>query len=132
MLQDPAPRRPLSPGERWGGLGLSLLLLGLFVADMLAPFEPRKLALPLLLLFPLSQPTQMQKMVLLPALMPLPLLPTATAAALPPRATAVATKTLAATAKAGAQTTINNELKVAAATATITATMTVMTTTIKT
>jgi hypothetical protein len=44
----------------------------------------------------------------------------------------VATKTPAATAKAGAQTTINNQLKVAAATATITATMTVMTTTIKT
>jgi hypothetical protein len=37
-----------------------------------------------------------------------------------------------ATAKAGAQTTINNELKVAAATATITVTMTAMTATIKT
>ncbi|MCA9532676.1 MAG: tetratricopeptide repeat protein [Myxococcales bacterium] len=51
MLHDPAPRRPLSPGERWTGLGLSLLLFGLFVADVLSPFEPRKLAFPLLLLF---------------------------------------------------------------------------------
>jgi hypothetical protein len=51
MLHDPAPRRPLSPGERWAGLGLSLLLFGLFVADLLSPFEPRKLAFPLLLLF---------------------------------------------------------------------------------
>ncbi len=39
-------------------------------------------------------------------------------AVLPPGATAVATKTPAATAMAGAQTTINNQLKAATATAT--------------
>jgi hypothetical protein len=60
------------------------------------------------------------------------LLATATAAVLPPRAATVVTKTPAVTAKAGAQTKINNELKVVAATATITATMTAMTMTIKT
>jgi hypothetical protein len=57
---------------------------------------------------------------------------TATAAALPPRAAAVAMKTPAATVMAGAQTTINNQLKAAGAMATITATMEVMRTTIKT
>lgn len=51
MLHDPAPRRPLSPGELWGGIGLAALLFGLFIADTLTPFEPRKLAFPLLLLF---------------------------------------------------------------------------------
>jgi hypothetical protein len=43
---------------------------------------------------------------------------------LPPRATAVATKTPAAIVMAGAQTTINNQLKLAAAMATETAMMT--------
>ncbi len=57
---------------------------------------------------------------------------TATAAALLPHTAAVTTKTPAATAKAGTQTKINNELKVAAAMATIIETMTAMTTTIKT
>ena len=51
MLHDPAPRRPLSPGELWGGIGLAALLFGLFIADTLLPFEPRKLAFPLVLLF---------------------------------------------------------------------------------
>jgi hypothetical protein len=51
MLHDPAPRRPLSPGELWGGIGLAALLFGLFIADTLVPFEPRKLAFPLVLLF---------------------------------------------------------------------------------
>jgi hypothetical protein len=49
----------------------------------------------------------------------------ATTAVLPPRTAAVATKTPAATAMAGAHTTINNYLKEAAATATETGTMTV-------
>ncbi|MEZ4327433.1 MAG: site-2 protease family protein [Polyangiales bacterium] len=51
MLYDPAPRRPMSPGERWTAGGFLLLLFGLFIADVLVPFEPRKLAFPLLLLF---------------------------------------------------------------------------------
>ncbi|MBK6810439.1 MAG: site-2 protease family protein [Sandaracinaceae bacterium] len=51
MLHDPAPRRPLSPGELWGGIGLAALLFGLFTADTLVPFQPRKLAFPLVLLF---------------------------------------------------------------------------------
>ena len=50
----------------------------------------------------------------------------ARAAALPPRAAAVATKTPAATAKAGAQTTINNQLKSATPTETETMTATTM------
>lgn len=51
MLHDPAPRRPLSPGELWGSLGLAALLFGLLIADTLTPFEPRKLAFPLVVLF---------------------------------------------------------------------------------
>ncbi len=47
----------------------------------------------------------------------------AATAVLPPRAAAVATKTLVATAMAGEQTTINNQLKAVAATVTETATM---------
>ncbi len=51
---------------------------------------------------------------------------------LPPRSATVATKTPAATAMAGAQTTINNQLKAATATATATAMMAVTTITMKT
>jgi hypothetical protein len=52
-------------------------------------------------------------------------------AALPPRATAVAMKTPVATAMAGAQTTINNQLKAAAATAMDTGMITPTTTAIE-
>jgi hypothetical protein len=48
----------------------------------------------------------------------------AAGAALPPRAVTVATKTMATIAMAGAQTTINNQLKVAASLATEMATRT--------
>ncbi len=51
MLHNPAPRRPLSTGERIGAFLFSALLIGLFSADLLSPYEPRKLAFPLLLLF---------------------------------------------------------------------------------
>jgi hypothetical protein len=55
----------------------------------------------------------------------------AATAVLPVRTAAVATKTPAATAMVGAHTTINNQLKEAAATATETAMMTVMTMTME-
>jgi hypothetical protein len=50
----------------------------------------------------------------------------AAAAVLPPRAAAVAMKTPAVTVRAGAQTTINNQLNASTATATKTATMMTM------
>ncbi len=56
----------------------------------------------------------------------------ASIAMLPPGAAPLATKTPAATAMAGAQTTINNRLKAVAATATETAAMTAMTMTMET
>lgn len=41
---DPAPRRPLSPGERLGALSFGLVLLGLVLAELASDGDPRKLS----------------------------------------------------------------------------------------